>query len=1188
MPPSPRPSTAQQQQQQQQPREATPGPSSVLDQSSSPSASSSQTKLDAVLYNFYSKSVNLVAANRLTHQTFTSTDSNNARVVNKWFALPLPDLDIFKDELRLWRSLSAFVPPSALEASIETPAEDAAGAPLTARVPPLVLDVIFEPVKAPAVATPPRPLILERWRIDFTVFQPEAPPDLQDLYKRCTAHLHAFDAATRNLPAYKLHSRIRGKEAGLGHIGCRLGAGEVEEAETPSGSERRELGLDSASSSQTGLHGFAPLLTPLGSLTVSVEYRENLSMAGDVRPDDLRPDEDYFKPPTPQPQPQPAAPRSGSSFSDRPSPPPSLAPASPSPSSFGRIATTPGAPRAGLSALRNQPAHPSSSSDATPLSSSPGAGEPAFLTSHARRTSSSSVSSNSERRFRTASILGPAGSSGSGSGIAEHSPVGGVLSAARPSLPQQMRFGSYSPSSPSPLAQQVAEGGSASSHRSLRSTATTSAATAAAKSSSTPPSMSHSLRSIFQHYVPANLAGASGSPASNSSVASLSGAAGSPRPTMRRAGSGGASGSYESTTAARIEPGSSVPSSSSASRPSVSPQMIQRYSRTPSYRSQQRGGGSGSLESGGGSGDPAGSGSGGAPRSSSSFSRSWQARTEARQQAAMMMAASGSGTVASRGSPSSLLSRASPGSLISRDSPPMPSSVKRSSAASGGGVGRRDSIDDLVSLIESRPILAQQPAGTSGLPTSSSSSSPLAADGQPSSSSGTFPPTRPSPNPAVPQPQPPAGLASSTSSAASSRILLSTSAMDDMLAKMTQSVQRLVAPPPPPATTRATPPATAAATRPLNSLITAPKSSSSDTDPSSSSSAAAPARLGALPPLAAEMDPTDDSSFEGGHGAVLRGRPYAARRGASGGSRAVRLHQHEEVDAILLQPHDDEVEDVPLDDYDAQQRTSSSQPRQQPLRRNVALRREGSEQGATATTTSYTFDVGYNDAYEDEEEHPAGRLELHSDPATPTSLRYSSSPGSAAAAAGAYRLVGPAARGGGPGVGLSSRDASRTRNRSRSTALRTSAGSDVDELATAVQPAQPTSNLFAHRSMGRTSGGATAAAAAATGSPGQRRFRRYVSGFDVGGPRGTDDEVEEVGSTRGRGASGSSAGSTAAAAIPGGPWASYGLGARRPPGPAAGVRRASPHHSSQQQNQQEQQREQQRWWEYQRERDDDV
>ncbi|PWN25532.1 hypothetical protein BDZ90DRAFT_233976 [Jaminaea rosea] len=1067
-------------------REATPGPSTILDpsfSSGSPASSStsSSMRLDAVLYNFYSKSVNLVAANRLTHSTFTAlTDSGSVGHVNKWFSLPLPDIDIFKEELRLWRSLSAFVPPSALEASIETPADDAAGAPLVARVPPLVLEVIFEPVKGPT-ATSPRPVVLERWRIDFTVFQPESAPELQDLYKRCSTHLQAFDAATRNLPAYKLYKRIRtGDGAAVGQIGCRLGTGEALDVGTPSG-DRREIGLgggdeENASSSQTGLHGFAPLVTPLGSLTVSVEYRENLALAGNVRPDDLRPDEDYFKPPITTTKPTPSAPTSskvsapagGSSFSDRPSPPPQPQPSiSSSPSSFGRMNTS-GPPRAGLSALRSQPTPTD-----PPLSSSPGAGEPAFLTSHARRTSSSSLSStHSERRFRTASTLGPAGSSGSG--IAEH-PAGSV-GIGRPALPQQMRFGSYSPSSPSPLAQQAAGAESGASSRSIRPTAAS-----VAKPSSTPPT--HSLRNIFQHYAPTNVASSS-SPASNSSIVSLSGTS---RPTYRRAGSGGSSGSHELPRV--TEAPAPASSSSGASRPSVSPQMIQRYSRTPSYRSQHPGqqAGRNSLEGAEGRASTS-SGevqSGGAGRSPS-FSRSWQARTEARQQAMMAMA----GSSASRGSPSSLLSRASPGSLLSRESPP--AQQKRAS-----GVGRRDSIDDLVSLIESRPMLA-----------GSSSPRPQAPQAPPAATGGFVPS------------QSPALGSSALASSGSSRVMLSTSAMDDMLAKMTQSVMRLTAPPAP----MPVAPDEAATSAPALPAVSSGHTGEPVNSCSSPSAAAGQVLRPPTAPLAPDFD--DSSSFEGGRGAMLRGRLYPRSAGAGRGAGATRggHSSHEEVDAILLQAHDD--------DY-----PTAIGPEQQSQRET---RRQASDVGAAlAPRGRHSFD------YEDEEEHPAGRLELHSDPNTPTSLRFSSSPllsqpqtaltGAAPGAAGYSRFAGRtstaaaagATAGGALGLGRT---------------LRASAGSDVDEAASP-------SNLFAHRTPSgaagvervRSSSSAADPSAASSG----RRFRRYVSGFDVGTGaaggnaaqrEGEDQEPDdaqrlrsfgaELSSMRGRG---------------GAPWSSYGL-----------------------------------------------
>lgn len=1039
-----------------------------------PAASS--TKLDAILYNFFSKSAALVLAKRLTHWQDEATASST---VNKWFALPLPDLGLFREELRLWRSISAFIPSAALEASVETPADEAIGAP-GVHVPPMILDVILDPVQltdrtdlrlvqlqssspgssdaghgqsqsTPSQSYEPlgavsgavlKPIVLERWRIDLNVFLPESPPDLQALYKRCTVHLQSLDSLISSLPTTHLFERLARAKAtsdtvspaddlqSILQIGCRLDAAEPED--TNRSQEEVTLRTDfpgkegSRTARETGLHGFPPIICPVGSLNVSVEYRQNVAFevqnirdkdAGVRRKpatsveaplltsEELRPDEDYFKPqkaqqavaellsPAPNTSAMPkisaltamrktseTAVSTPTKRSDSTASPSSLDRSPiPSPGSSRTLSTGASAanrPVAGLSGFRHQGTFvmPTTSSDTPPLSSSPGIGEPAFLTNHARRVSSSSAGSSYERRFRALSSYGSgtAANVASSFGDRSNSPLASAAPTPpstnmagvpiRPTLSGQLRLGSYSPSSPSPLAQQLASAGTGSgfSSQHLRTVDSQASTTfgsrgrlASFAGGQTPDSSSKSLtlRNIFQQYVPKDSTSSSHrmsvvnrSPIS--SAHSISPLArqhqSSPRPRLNRNGStesssgdAGVSTSRNSSEIAAVA-SSSVDAAGTMRKPSVSPQMIQRYSRTPSYRRdpQQRSAGDGSS-------DVALSGQDDIAGSAGSYSRSWQARTEARQQAAAMMAAAGThrgsfsgysgasflprAPTGSTGSSGSMRSRGSPGGLLNRESPPVAERRSQDSPQQG----QRGSVDELMAMIESRPALQSAGFGSTGqalLSRQSQNTSPPSLD-----SGDRLRQSR--------------GLAGSPST-----VVLSASAMDEMLARMSHSVSRLTLPVAPVGRT------SASGTPSRSTFTSTPVERRGDLGHSASRQ---PALL------------SDTSDYPSRDASVFSKEQATGKPGPREFSPADETTTIEGgAGALLFAPATDASTRVPSRctgfEVQSSSRDASSHVPSRPA-----------HSGRTESDDTFA-------QQEDDEEEPAGRMELHSDPATPT------------------------------------------------------------------------------------------------------------------------------------------------------------------------------------------------------------
>ncbi|CAO1632608.1 unnamed protein product [Sympodiomycopsis kandeliae] len=1075
--------------------------------------------LDDMLYNVYLKTASLITHTRLTHwhdidtfnnlqETYPSSSQSThaSQQLDTNFSLALPPLAVFTEELSTWRHMSAFAPAASLRESAERPLDEQVAKPQM-YVPPMILDVILDPAKlledkehaltlvkehqdSPStsrfipveslaqednISTAPstqRPVILERWRIDFVPFPPENPPEEHALYQEIAKHFADFARLARRLPAQKLYQRLRTARIAaesqttatrpsqynqyddLLQIGCRLGAGEpsVQTTSTEAGNDNQddtddEIGLKvklslsrQSSTAETGdetemetsIYGFSPIITPMGSINVSVEYRNSIdfqvkhtfdiddrSVPMGIASAELKPDEDFFRPkpsPTPSQDIPPSLPtssvagssrklsalsalrqHSSSSGSSSPIPQvPSNATAassgasSPAPSLFS--VSAPGRPVAGLSSLRSQGAVPiapttdltiASGSTTSAISGSPGVGEPAFIT-HNRRPSMS------ERRFRTLSGLGSDRPS-------PPSPMGSAGPAVRPTMPSQMRFGSYSPSSPSPLAQQLsgsqaqAQAGASSS-----SLAGTSSPALPSHRSESAPKLS--LRSIFSDYGPRV-------PGSRSSIPSPSALrttfhATSQRPIMNRTPSGGDERDTNvatSSNASAALPGSSSSTTSSTSRhtPSVAPQMIQRYARTPSYRQERRmtggsigesegehtgmnrGGGGSSVEGGGTAGS--GSGSGGA---SGSYSRSWQARTEARQAMianAMQRGSLGSGA---SGSPSSVHGRGSPPVFGSVTHPQFLAGQRRQSgqltsssspsAASSRRINRKGSIDEFVAMLESRPQLNSPLSGKRPSPTPTQPPPRTSGDSEPAfrihpqpstSSAGSF--TRreselgrastSAASGAIQQARTSSSVSPETSSPSlsgaggPSRALLSRSAVDEMLAKMSLTVSRLAS-----QSTRPQSTSTAGSTQ---ALSRDPASQTVSTEPSSR-------------PVATTRSSARQTRIpvEGGRGA----RVYEQGTGEGDSSASRNARQGSEG---LLSTGDASS----LTDVGPRRLTSRSQ-----------SSFELSSPDHPHLTLNQRTSSGYDENEADtallgnyDEEEPAGRLELHSEPSTP-------------------------------------------------------------------------------------------------------------------------------------------------------------------------------------------------------------
>ncbi|PWN37249.1 uncharacterized protein FA14DRAFT_12260 [Meira miltonrushii] len=330
-------------------------------------------------------------------------------------------------------------------------------------------------------------ILLESWRLDFAIHNPPNPPDLPTLYKHATAHFREAYAFVTDLPSYALHKRLKqiwesnlerrrartqegnvndleeeqdedDELANLLKVGVRMAIGRPGETEEGHIGLREPVGSMMHSSDGSGRvtrsYSFAPILTPVGSLSFSVEYRRNVDfyvedwhVIQSMR--EIALDEDYFKPTMAKhlqrrasvqrqrQNSQGSLSSSPASFGDKRSllaqtssqktgeehpsshsPSDTTAPKS-TPSVFGTsLGSTSGRPVAGLSNLRASPsvagysASPATatlgslasgnSGTSSPALSSALTSDAAFLT-HTRRPS---ISSGSERRLRSFTSLG--------------------------------------------------------------------------------------------------------------------------------------------------------------------------------------------------------------------------------------------------------------------------------------------------------------------------------------------------------------------------------------------------------------------------------------------------------------------------------------------------------------------------------------------------------------------------------------------------------------------------------------------------------------------------------------------------------------------------------------------------------------------------------------------------------------
>ncbi|KAK8850453.1 hypothetical protein IAR55_004371 [Kwoniella newhampshirensis] len=214
----------------------------------SSSASSSQiagqtSRQDQVLYRFYLKTVGVLVEGRLTHYGGSAGGKGSVeQKKDKWFNLSLPETDLHKSDLQIYRSISSYQPYSQPEPS---PSDPCAIPPLlvafildTSDIPngqallwnrnggKVALDTALLSAKGKGKEKESRSgIVLERWTLRAQSPPSDAPSSSQlaphTAYRLGIVHFRALYSLIRLLPAYRLFRRLRRANNGL-RMGIKL------------------------------------------------------------------------------------------------------------------------------------------------------------------------------------------------------------------------------------------------------------------------------------------------------------------------------------------------------------------------------------------------------------------------------------------------------------------------------------------------------------------------------------------------------------------------------------------------------------------------------------------------------------------------------------------------------------------------------------------------------------------------------------------------------------------------------------------------------------------------------------------------------------------------------------------------------------------------------------------------------
>ncbi|RCI05474.1 autophagy- protein 13, partial [Rhizopus stolonifer] len=222
-------------------------PSSAIPTGPSTSTNIRNSKLDQIIQNFYTKTVQIVIQGRCHDTRYgkraSLKGSSSSRKINKWFNIATDDVEVLKEELKYWRTI-------AIQSDKEPP--------------PMILDIYLDTSKLSFNQS----LIVAddnlRWgRIELN----KADTHIDKIL------IESWELSLKILPSYDLYRQIRKSSDTALSIGYRLSssASTVYPEEISLGSTI----LENDARKPTKTYEFSDIVTPIGTFKLNVTYRRN-------------------------------------------------------------------------------------------------------------------------------------------------------------------------------------------------------------------------------------------------------------------------------------------------------------------------------------------------------------------------------------------------------------------------------------------------------------------------------------------------------------------------------------------------------------------------------------------------------------------------------------------------------------------------------------------------------------------------------------------------------------------------------------------------------------------------------------------------------------------------------------------------------------------------------------------------
>lgn len=240
---------------------------------------------DHIVQNFYAKVAQIVIQSRAylenpktfySHRYSYSIEEKESipKRLNRWFNLVTSDVDGLRDDLKFWRHQIA------KGADRITPY-------------PMIIDIYLDISKVPddmVLMTNSRDfqkpvntlgtngckiqsILLETWTLQLKAIPSGHTVDLPNLYKKSIVFFRSLHTFVRMLPAYQLKQRLKDSNGGL-LLNYRLRKDHVERFDEIS----YDVPLSRGASNQCETYEFADILSPIGALSLSVQYRSDCAI----------------------------------------------------------------------------------------------------------------------------------------------------------------------------------------------------------------------------------------------------------------------------------------------------------------------------------------------------------------------------------------------------------------------------------------------------------------------------------------------------------------------------------------------------------------------------------------------------------------------------------------------------------------------------------------------------------------------------------------------------------------------------------------------------------------------------------------------------------------------------------------------------------------------------------------------